>query len=146
MPRAQKLYRPGQEKLFPLSRSKVDLLRQCPRCFYLDRRLGIARPPGYPFSLNSAVDAHLKKELDVQRWNEAPHPLMDEAGIDAVPFAHPELEIWMSNFKGIRIDYTGRGDGHHRVIEFDLASQADPIETDTICVELTGGVDRMMRE
>ena len=102
MPRAKKLYRPGQKELFPLSRSKVDLFRQCPRCFYLDRRLGIARPPGYPFSLNSAADGLLKKDFDGHRGNETPHQLMVEEGIDAVPFAHPELEIWMSNFKGIR--------------------------------------------
>lgn len=104
-----KLYTPGQEALFPLSRSKIDLLRQCPRCFYLDRRLGIARPPGLPFSLNSAVDALLKKEFDVHRKNGTPHPLMTAAGIDAVPFRHPEIEIWRSNFKGIRIPHTASG-------------------------------------
>jgi hypothetical protein len=46
----------------------------------------------------------------------------------------------------IRIDYTGRGDGHDRVIEFTIVNQADPNEADTISVELTGGVDRLMRE
>jgi hypothetical protein len=63
MARSSKLYTPGQEALFPLSRSKVDFFRQCPHCFYLGRRLGIARPPGFPFSLNSAVDSPLEKEV-----------------------------------------------------------------------------------
>jgi hypothetical protein len=104
-----KLYTPGQEALFPLSRSKIDLLRQCPRCFYLDRRLGIARPPGLPFSLNTAVDALLKKEFDAHREVGTSHPLMSEAGIDAVPFPHPELETWRSNFKGIRVPHQATG-------------------------------------
>jgi hypothetical protein len=104
-----KLYTPGQEALFPLSRSKVELFQQCRRCFYLDRRLGISRPPGFPFSLNSAVDALLKKEFDVHRENATPHPLMTAAGIDAVPFQHPEIEIWRSNFKGIRIPHAASG-------------------------------------
>jgi hypothetical protein len=104
-----KLYTPGQEELFPLSRSKVELFQQCKRCFYLDRRLGISRPPGFPFSLNSAVDALLKKEFDVHRENGTPHPLMTSAGIDAVPFRHAEIEIWRSNFKGIRIPHKASG-------------------------------------
>lgn len=109
MARSSKLYTPGQEGLFPLSRSKVELFQQCRRCFYLDRRLGISRPPGFPFSLNSAVDALLKKEFDVHRENATPHPLMTAAGIDAVPFQHPELETWRSNFKGIRIPHAASG-------------------------------------
>ena len=109
MPRPSKLYTPDHEGLFPLSRSKVDLFRQCPRCFYLDRRLGIARPPGFPFSLNTAVDALLKKEFDVHREACTSHPLMVDAGIDAIPFAHTELEIWRSNFKGLRVPHQASG-------------------------------------
>ncbi|HBG60052.1 MAG TPA: hypothetical protein DDW97_04665, partial [Anaerolineaceae bacterium] len=41
---------------YAISRSKIDLFINCPRCFYLDRKLGLAQPsmPGWP--LNSAVD------------------------------------------------------------------------------------------
>ena len=31
----------------------------------MDRRLGIAQPPGFPFNLNSAVDNLLKNEFDL---------------------------------------------------------------------------------
>jgi len=41
---AKKLFDPKSDKPFALSRSKVELFMDCPRCFYLDRRLGIARP------------------------------------------------------------------------------------------------------
>lgn len=50
------LYNKGSAEPFKLSRSKIDLFIECPRCFYIDRVLGTGRPPGYPFALNSAVD------------------------------------------------------------------------------------------
>src|SRR3972149_10504652 len=59
------LYNPKDKKPFKLSRSKLELFTECPRCFYLDRKLGVGRPPGFPFALNSAVDALLKKEFDI---------------------------------------------------------------------------------
>ena len=57
-------YNPAEERLFKLSRSKVESFVQCKRCFYLDRRLGVGQPPGFPFNLNSAVDNLLKNEFD----------------------------------------------------------------------------------
>lgn len=84
-----------------LSRSKIDLFIQCRRCFYLDNKLGTARPPGFPFNLNSAVDALLKKEFDLHRAAGKAHPLMEHYGVDAIPFAHDDLDIWRENFKGI---------------------------------------------
>lgn len=84
-----------------LSRSKIDLFLDCPRCFYLDNALGTARPPGFPFNLNSAVDALFKKEFDIHRSNGTAHPLMENYGVDAVPFQHPKIDVWRENFKGI---------------------------------------------
>jgi CRISPR/Cas system-associated exonuclease Cas4 (RecB family) len=101
MPRA-KLFDPTATAPYALSRSKVELFMRCPRCFYLDRRLGISRPAGFPFNLNSAVDALLKTEFDVYRAEGTAHPLMKEAGIKAIPHAHPELRTWRNNFKGVR--------------------------------------------
>ena len=43
----------------------------CPRCFYLDRRLKVGQPPGFPFNLNSAVDSLLKNEFDFYRQKNA---------------------------------------------------------------------------
>lgn len=84
-----------------LSRSKIDLFKECARCFYLDNKLGTARPPGFPFNLNSAVDALFKKEFDIHRLNGTAHPLMEQYGVDAVPFQHPKMDIWRENFKGV---------------------------------------------
>lgn len=84
-----------------LSRSKIDLFMSCPRCFYLDNKLGTKRPPPFPLNLNIAVDTLLKKEFDVHRAGETAHPLMKEYGIDAVPFQHKDMDKWRENFKGI---------------------------------------------
>lgn len=84
-----------------LSRSKIDLFIECPRCFYLDNRLGTGRPRGPAFTLNVAVDALLKKEFDVLRAAGKPHPLMEQYGVDAVPFAHPDMDTWRENFEGV---------------------------------------------
>lgn len=97
----KKLYDPKAEEAFKISRSKIDLFIECPKCFYLNRRLGVSRPAGFPFNLNSAVDTLLKKEFDIHRIQGTPHPLMDSYGIEAVPFQHKDLNIWRENFKGV---------------------------------------------
>lgn len=85
-----------------LSRSKIDLFLECPRCFYIDNKLGVKRVPGFPFALNSAVDHLLKQEFDTHRVKGEQHPLQKEYGIDAKPVARDELDEWRDNFGGVR--------------------------------------------
>lgn len=99
------LYDPTSEKPFKLSRSKIDLFLNCPRCFYLDRRLGVGRPPGFPFALNSAVDTLLKQEFDVHRVRGTNHPLIEKYGVDARPIAHDDLKKWRHNFTGVQFHH-----------------------------------------
>src|SRR3989339_50657 len=87
-------YTPGSQQDFRISRSKIDLFLNCPRCFYLDRRLGISRPSFPAFSLNNAVDILLKKEFDIHRARQTAHPLMEAYGLKAVPFAHTKMDDW----------------------------------------------------
>ncbi len=89
-------------KNWKLSRSKIDLFLECPHCFYLDNKLGVKRVPGFPFSLNSAVDHLLKQEFDIHRAKGQQHPLQEEYGIDARPAPHEELDTWRENFKGVQ--------------------------------------------
>lgn len=75
----------------------------------MDRRLGVGQPPGYPFSLNSAVDKLLKKEFDIHRAKGTKHPLCDKYGIDAVPLAHEKIDEWRDSLRGgitVRVDST----------------------------------------
>lgn len=117
--RTKNLYDPKAKLPFKLSRSKLELFLNCPRCFYLDRRLGVGQPPGFPFNLNSAVDFLLKKEFDVHRAKGQKHPLFDHYGIDAVPYAHKELDTWRENFKGIAF--------HHQPTNLILSGAVDDV-------------------
>jgi CRISPR/Cas system-associated exonuclease Cas4 (RecB family) len=94
-------YKPGQTKPFKISRSKIELYKQCPRCFWLDTRLKIKRPDGPPFQINKAIDELLKKEFDSYRTKGEPHPMMIDFGLQAVPFAHDSLDQWRQNFVGV---------------------------------------------
>lgn len=96
-----KPYVPGQKVPYKVSRSKIELFKQCPRCFWLDARMKIKRPDSPPFQINKAIDELLKKEFDSYRKAKKPHPIMVEFGINALPFEHEELNKWRENFVGV---------------------------------------------
>lgn len=100
--RRRNLYDPDSSEPYKLSRSRLDSFIRCPRCFYLDRRLGVDQPsiPGY--TLNSAVDTLLKNEFDTYRTRRLPHPVQTKYGIDALPFAHVSLADWRNVRRGIQ--------------------------------------------
>lgn len=95
-------YRPGQAAPFKVSRSKIELYKQCPRCFWLDLRLKIKRPEGPPFNINKAIDELFKKEFDVFRAKGEPHPLMVAHNIKAKPYTHEKLSDWREPFVGVQ--------------------------------------------
>lgn len=146
MPRTSHLYSPASTEPFKLSRSKIELFLKCPRTFYLDRRLGVPAPGMPGFSLNSAVDALLKKEFDAYRKKGQPHPLMVQNHIKAVPFAHASMDTWRENFKGVQFLHpatnflvTGAVDdiwinskGELHVVDYKSTSTKDEITLDGI--------------
>lgn len=79
---------------FKVSRSKIDLFVECPRCAYLDLKLGVKRPSMPAFTLNNAVDELLKREFDIHRARGSAHPLMERYGLDAVPLADERMSEW----------------------------------------------------
>ncbi len=139
--RSRNIYSPSDEKPFKLSRSKIDLFMECPKCFYIDRRLGLGRPPGFPFALNSAVDNMLKNEFDTLRESGGAHPLIEKFGIDAKPAPHDMIDEWRENFKGVQyhdektnLIITGAIDdlwisskGEYIVVDYKATAKADPI-------------------
>ena len=120
--RRGKLYDPADPEPFAVSRTKIDLFVDCPRCFYLDRRLGIQRPSGPPFLLNSAVDQLFKNEFDAYRSRKEPHPVMAGLGRNVLPLRHADLGEWQENFKGVRV--------HHERTNFVLFGAVDDIWED----------------
>jgi len=100
--RKRNLFDPTSDPPFPISRAKIECWLKCPRCFHLDRRLGV-KPPGMPsMTLNRAVDTLMKVEFDGYRQRQEPHPAFLKHGIEAVPLKHPDIEVWQSNFKGVK--------------------------------------------
>src|SRR5688572_2130089 len=96
------VYRKTAKDPFRVSRSKIELFKQCPRCFWLDSRLGIKRPDGPPFNINKAIDELFKKEFDSYRAKQQPHPLQLEFKVDAIPYHHDQLNQWRENFVGVQ--------------------------------------------
>jgi CRISPR/Cas system-associated exonuclease Cas4 (RecB family) len=137
-----KPYVPGQKAPYKISRSKIDLFIECPRCFWLDARLKISRPEGPRFTLNLAVDDLLKKEFDALRKSGQQHPLQVEYGIDARPAFHEMLNTWRHNFTGVQYlhepthllvygaidDLWQNSKGEYVVLDYKATSKAGKIE------------------
>jgi hypothetical protein len=81
-----------------LSRSKIEVFIECPRCFYFEVKLKKFRPPSFPFTLNNAVDLLLKKEFDAFRVQGLPHPL--QKNLKLTPVQHKNLDVWRDVTKG----------------------------------------------
>lgn len=120
--RRSNFFDPSSTKPFALSRSKIDLFRSCPRCFYLDRRLGVAPPRSFPFNLNDAVDLLLKREFDGYREKQEPHPLFIRENLTFTPFAHKDLNTWRDPFVGVR--------HHHKESNFIVFGGVDDVWVD----------------
>lgn len=92
--RAGSIFNADSSEPFKISRSKLDLFTECPRCAFLDLKHGIKRPPSPSFTLNNAVDELLKREFDIHRAEKTTHPLLKKYGLDAVPLADERLDEW----------------------------------------------------
>ena len=142
--RTRNIFKPDASKPFKLSRTKLENFVKCPRCFYIDRRLGVGQVNGPPFNINLAIDHLLKKEFDEYRESGEPHPLMRDAGIDAVPCQHEKLDLWRENFQGVQVQHeatnlliTGAIDdlwvtpaGQHIVVDYKATSKDSPVSLD----------------
>lgn len=113
-----KTFDPADPQPFTISRSKVDMFTECPRCSYLDLRLGVKRPSMPGFTLNTAVDELFKREFDVHRAAGTTHPLMKAYGLDAVPMKDDRMDEWRDALKrGIKF--------HHEDSNFILRGGID---------------------
>ena len=86
-----------------LSRTALDEFVQCPRCFYLHRRLKLKNLRRVPLTLAIATDQLLKNEFDAVRATGATHPLWQRERLDVRAFVHADIDHWRNNFKGMRV-------------------------------------------
>ena len=87
---------------YKLSLSTLSLLKECPRCFWLQFNKNIKRPEGIFPSLPSGMDKVLKSHFDLFRDKGKLPPELKELK-DVKLFDNKELlEIWRNNRKGIQ--------------------------------------------
>lgn len=95
MARHRGTFKPDHPEPYEISRSRIQSFLNCPACFWMNRVKGI-KFPGMPgFLLNTATDTLLKKDFDVYRQLQQPHPFMQRNGVGhLVPFQHDDFETW----------------------------------------------------
>jgi CRISPR/Cas system-associated exonuclease Cas4 (RecB family) len=125
-----------------ISRSKIEIYIECPRCFYFDVVLKKSRPSGFPLNLNIAVDKLLKREFDNFREKSEMHPLQTNLSSKFIPANHQLLEAWREPFKGgvsffhpkHQITYFGaiddlwiNEDGDFAVVDYKATAKESPV-------------------
>jgi hypothetical protein len=88
---------------YKLSPSSLSILKECPRCFWLQFNKGIKRPEGVFPSLPSGMDIILKRHFDNFRDRGEMPPELKNLEDEYKLFDNIELlNIWRNNFKGIQ--------------------------------------------
>src|SRR3989338_10600063 len=92
-------------KSLKISRANLQLMKECPRCFWLYKHKDIRRPQGYPYTLSIAVDQLLKHEFDEYRERGKMHPVL--VGYDGLAEARlfsnqEQLQKSRNNFDGLK--------------------------------------------
>jgi len=90
---------------FKLSPSALNLMKECPRCFWLTQHKVWKRPAGIFPSLPSGMDGVLKKHFDkFMEKGELPPELCENQTCKGMKLFDDKdlLKIWRSNFKGIQ--------------------------------------------
>ena len=87
---------------YKLSPSSINLMLECPRCFYLQLVKKIRRPQG-PFpSLPSGMDKILKEHFDrFMEKGQLPPEIKEDCKECKLFDDKEKLQIWRNNFKGI---------------------------------------------
>ncbi len=128
---------------FKLSPSSLNLLEDCPRCFWLDLVKGVPRPQGIFPSLPSGVDRLLKGHFDsFMRRRELPPELREECADAALFSDEALLSEWRNNFRGIKwldpqsgvllrgaVDNLLEQDG--KLVVLDFKTRGFPLKDDT---------------
>ena len=129
---------------FKFSPSSLSLLKDCPRCFWLQFNKGIKRPNGIFPSLPSGMDKILKEHFNrFMEKGKLPPELCENGHTKNMLLFnnHALLAIWRSNFKGIQwVDKKGnifRGAVDNilkkgkKLIVLDYKTRGYPLKDDT---------------
>ena len=87
---------------YKISPSSINLMLECPRCFWLQVVKGIKRPETVFPSLPSGMDKILKEHFDrFMEKNELPPEIKEECAGYGLFNDKPLLDLWRNNRKGI---------------------------------------------
>jgi hypothetical protein len=89
---------------YKLSPSSLNLMQECPRCFWLDKHEKFKRPRGIFPSLPSGIDSILKKHFDkFMKKCKLPPELCDNKECKNLKLFDEEnlLSVWRNNLKGV---------------------------------------------
>jgi hypothetical protein len=116
---------------------------ECQRCFYLDNKLGVARPPGFPLISTPRSTRCLKKSSTAPRQRHSASA-RQSYGLDAVPLAHAKMDEWRDALRhGVKCVHKATGltvrggvddiwvnkDGELIVIDYKATSKDGKIES-----------------
>ena len=127
---------------YKLSPSALGLFKDCPECFWLEKKKGIKRPEGIFPSLPSGVDKVLKTHFDSFRSRGELPPELKELPQSVKLFPDIELlKVWRNNFKGISFKDKEGNELHGAVDELlvkdgklivlDFKTRGFPLKEDT---------------
>ena len=127
---------------YKFSPSSLSLLKECPRCFWLQFNKGIKRPEGIFPSLPSGMDRILKAHFDSFRDKGELPPELQELNGEVKLFDNKELlEEWRNNRKGIKWEdkegnlFKGAVDNilkkGNKLIVLDYKTRGFPLKDDT---------------
>ena len=104
--REKLIYKANQKEDFPISRSRLEDFRKCPKCFYLKLVKGFMPPDCPNMTLNSLTDTLLKKEFDLCRKKNTSHRLLKKNKLNHIipykndNFAKDEYGKIVKKYKG----------------------------------------------
>ena len=136
-----------------LSRSKISMFLNCRKCSFIDNRLGLTAPPGFPFNLNKALDMALKNEANyirkmISEGHDLPFPqnietmptslapLMEQSGMR--PFIHKDVAQWQKERGGVEYYHGKETDFEITGILDDVWTPADPTDDTLFVVDYKG--------
>ena len=133
-----------QEKTFKLSPSSLGLMKDCPRCFWLEKHKVWTRPNGIFPSLPSGMDRILKVHFNKFRDKEELPPELCNNGdcLNLKLFDDKDLlKTWQNNLKGISWEDKGGNVLHgavdnilvqgKKLIVLDYKTRGFPLKEDT---------------
>lgn len=96
-----------QQQKIALSPSKLSILADCPRCFWLQHRASVARPEGIFPSLPNGMDAVLKKAMGENVNREAMAKALGD--LDSLPVDKALVKGWQNWRTGLQCELTVDG-------------------------------------